>query len=186
MRRVLPVFSALLLLAYPFAVFFGLRHWGLTGLAPLLLALFSLRLLQRRPPVRLLAVSSALAALVGITLVLLAWLFRQNNWLLFYPVAVNALLFAFFASSLRRPPCVIERLARLSHPDLPEAGVRHTRRVTKVWCGFFLLNGATALFTALHGDLALWTLYNGAISYALMGILFAGEWLVRQKLLAEK
>ena len=186
MQRVLPVLSALLLLAYPFAVFFGLRHWGLAGIAPLLLALFFLRLLQRRPPVRPLAVSSALAALTGIILVLLAWVFRQNNWLLFYPVAVNVLLLAIFAVSLRRPPSVIERLARLSHPDLPEAGVRYTRRVTQVWCGFFLLNGTVALFTALRGDLALWTLYNGAISYALMGILFAGEYFLRRKLLAEK
>jgi len=60
--------------------------------------------------------------------------------------------------------------------------VRYTRRVTQIWCLFFILNGTIATFTCLHGDMALWTLWNGLLSYLLIGLLMAGEWLVRQRI----
>ena len=57
-------------------------------------------------------------------------------------------MLAVFAVSLRFPPSAVERIARLSDPDLPPQGVAYTRRVTQVWCGFFVFNGAAALATA--------------------------------------
>ncbi|MCM5705006.1 hypothetical protein [Larsenimonas salina] len=98
-----------------------------------------------------------------------------------YPVMGNALMLFIFASSLRGPMPIIERLARLKEPDLPEAGVRYTRQVTRVWCAFFTINMIIAALTALFADIELWTLYNGVISYCLTGALFAGEWLVRHR-----
>jgi uncharacterized membrane protein len=44
---------------------------------------------------------------------------------------------------------------------------------------FFGINGAIALATALWASAAFWSLYNGLIAYMLMGLLFAGEYLVR-------
>ena len=78
---------------------------------------------------------------------------------------------------------LVERLARLRDPNLPPSGVRYTRVVTRVWCGFFIFNGSVALFTVLRGDMHLWTLWNGMIAYILMGTLMAGEWLVRQRMI---
>nr|WP_255653589.1 MULTISPECIES: hypothetical protein [unclassified Myxococcus] len=101
-----------------------------------------------------------------------------------YPVLVNSMLLAVFATSLVYPPTVIERLARLREPQLPASGVAYTRRVTQVWCGFFVVNGGIALATALWASDATWALYNGLISYGLMGLLFAGEWLVRRRVRA--
>ena len=98
-----------------------------------------------------------------------------------YPVLVNAVLFVVFQYSLRHPPTVIERLARLQEPNLPESGVRYTRKVTIVWSVFFVVNGSIALGTALWASDATWALYNGLIAYGLMGLLFAVEWLVRQR-----
>jgi uncharacterized membrane protein len=40
-----------------------------------------------------------------------------------------------------------------------------------------------ALFTALYGDMALWTAWNGMIAYLLIGTLMAAEWLVRQRMI---
>ena len=91
-------------------------------------------------------------------------------------------MLALFAASLYRPPSLIERLARLREPDLPPEGVRYTRRVTQLWCLFFVLNGSVALYTALFTSLATWTLYNGFIAYLLMGTLFAVELLCRTHL----
>ena len=59
--------------------------------------------------------------------------------------------------------------------------MRYTRRVTQAWCLFFLFNALTAAGLALWAPLAWWTLYTGVIAYGLMGLLFAGEWLVRQR-----
>ena len=97
-----------------------------------------------------------------------------------WPVLINAGLLSVFAWSLYHPPSVIERLARRQEPDLPPSGVRYTRRVTQVWCGFFAINGSLSLLTALYADQALWTLYNGGIAYVLSALLFAVEWCIRQ------
>jgi len=76
---------------------------------------------------------------------------------------------------------LVERLARLQEPELPTAAIRYTRRVTRVWCLFFIGNGLFSGWTVWHGDLALWSLYNGLISYLLMGALMAGEYLIRRR-----
>lgn len=96
-----------------------------------------------------------------------------------YPVLVNAALLAAFGYSLAAPPSMVERLARLREPDLPPAAVGYTRRVTQVWCGFFVANGALALGTALWASEAVWSLYTGVIAYLLMGALFGAEYLFR-------
>ncbi len=96
-----------------------------------------------------------------------------------YPVLVNAALLGIFAYSLLSPPSIIEHFARLTEPELPARAIRYTRRVTQVWCGFFAANGVIALVTALWTSSATWTLYNGLIAYLMMGLLFAGEYVVR-------
>lgn len=88
-------------------------------------------------------------------------------------------ILAAFGYSLAKPPSMIERFARMREPNLPPFAVAYTRTVTKVWCGFFIVNGAIALGTALWATPAVWSLYNGVIAYVLMGVLFAGEYLVR-------
>lgn len=108
-------------------------------------------------------------------------LLNESRGLLIYPVFVSLLFFAVFAYSLLFPPTVVERLARLEFPNLPPHGVAYTRKVTQVWCGFFLLNTALASATVWHGDYWLWSLYNGCIFYVLMGLLMAGEMRVRRK-----
>jgi len=80
---------------------------------------------------------------------------------------------------------MIERFARVLDPDLPESGVRYTRKVTIVWIGFFALNGAIALWTVLQPGWAAWTLYNGFLSYVAAGLLFVGEYFVRQRVMRQ-
>ena len=57
--------------------------------------------------------------------------------------------------------------------------IAYTRRVTQIWCVFFVINGSIALGTALWASEAIWSLYTGVIAYVLMGILFVGEFLFR-------
>ncbi|QNK31676.1 hypothetical protein HF675_19075 [Serratia sp. JUb9] len=180
-RTLLQALTWLLLALYPFAVWFGVSRWGTQLLAPLLALLFTLRLLSLRGGWRQHGGLAKMLALVGIVLAVSSWLLGQSRWLLYYPVLVSLLLLALFAYSLWFPPTVVERLARLREPALSAAGVAYTRRVTQVWCGFFIVNASIALITCQLGDIKLWTLYNGGISYLLMGALMGGEWIARQR-----
>lgn len=182
MLRLLQGAVWLVLLLYPLAVWVGLMHWGTVLLAPLLVGVFSLRLLMLRGKLRQQMWLGKALALVGILLALASWALKQSHWLLYYPVLVNAILLLLFAYSLFAPPTVVERLARITEPQLDAAGIAYTRRVTQVWCGFFIVNGAIALTTCLSGDITLWTLYNGGISYLLMGALMSIEWIVRKRI----
>ena len=98
-----------------------------------------------------------------------------------YPVLVSCVMLAVFAYSLRFPPTAIERLALLRQSNLHPLVVVYARRVTQIWCVFFVMNGVIALVTALWASEAVWSLYTGIISYILMGVLFGGELLYRPR-----
>jgi uncharacterized membrane protein len=117
----------------------------------------------------------------GVLLAALAFGFNDVLPLKLYPVMVSGLLLVVFAASLWFPPTVVERIARLQNPSLSQEAVRYTRRVTQVWCLFFVSNGLIALWTALWQSARVWFWYNGVIAYLLIGSLFAGEWVVRRR-----
>lgn len=162
-------------LGYPLLVYATLGRFEPRWLSLLLFALALLRAIGTRSRFWLWA-SAGTGLLAGWTL-----LSNAALPLKLYPVLVNAALLLVFGLSLRFGPPVAERLARLREPDLPPAAVAYTRRVTQVWCAFFVLNGGAALFTALYASERVWALYNGLVAYALIGTLFAVEWLVRQR-----
>lgn len=173
---------AAVVVAYPFIVFFGLQHFEARVIAIALVAIAVARLLLLR---RLKGSSLRMpqSGLIVAALLLVGVLTMASNspiLLMYYPVCVNALMFLLFFSSLFREQSIIEQIARIGTPDLPEAGVRYTRKVTMVWCGFFVLNGSMALYTTLDTSMSFWVTYNGFVSYALMGLLFGGELIVRR------
>ncbi|ENV4252933.1 hypothetical protein ACFJ88_004193 [Vibrio parahaemolyticus] len=180
MRQLLTGLSAIVLFAYPFAVYFGIDKFGLNLVGGLLIAALLLRLfVANKTPLQEFKFLALTTGAVGILLVALGMVFKQHGWLKFYPVVVNVCILCVFAFSLKQPQSIIERLARLQEPELPPSGVAYTRKVTMVWCVFFVLNAVFALYTCFL-PVKIWTLYNGLISYLLAGSLFAGEWIVRQ------
>ncbi len=180
MRQLLTGLSAIVLFAYPFAVYFGIDKFGLNLVGGLLIAALLLRLfVANKTPLKEFKFLALTTGAVGILLVALGIVFKQHGWLKFYPVVVNICMLCVFAFSLKQPQSIIERLARLQEPELPPSGVAYTRKVTMVWCVFFVLNAAFALYTCFL-PVKIWTLYNGLISYLLAGSLFTGEWIVRQ------
>ncbi|EGQ8045107.1 hypothetical protein HYO05_17880 [Vibrio parahaemolyticus] len=180
MRQLLTGLSAIVLFAYPFAVYFGIDKFGLNLVGGLLIAALLLRLfVANKTPLKEFKFLALTTGAVGILLVALGMVFKQHGWLKFYPVVVNICMLCVFAFSLKQSQSIIERLARLQEPELPPSGVAYTRKVTMVWCVFFVLNAAFALYTCFL-PVKIWTLYNGLISYLLAGSLFTGEWIVRQ------
>lgn len=162
--------------AYPVVVYLGFGRWQPLWLGLALAALLLLRAWSARDGVWL-------AAGLGAALLSLAsqW---GGSWvpLKLYPVMVSAVLLGVFAASLARPPTIVERIARLTEPQLPPEAIAYTRKVTLAWCGFFIVNGAVAAATVAWGSDEAWLLYNGLLSYLLMGAFFSGEWLLRQRM----
>lgn len=173
---------AAIVIAYPLIVYFGLEHFGARLIAIILIAMALLRLFVVRN-VDGLSAAMPHARLVVVALLVfgvLTFVFNVPVLLQYYPVVMNILMFALFFGSLLRPPSMIEQIARIATPDLSPAGVEYTRKVTIVWCGFFVLNGSMALYTVLATSIGFWAVYNSVISYSLMGVLFAGEYLIRR------
>ena len=161
-------------LGYPFIVLAGLRFlppWALLAV-PLLLLAARLALGQRGPTEAVLAVA-ALAVLA------LDW-FNPALAVRAWPVLVSLGMAALFAASFRWGPVMIERIAAAAEGPMPEVARPYLRRVTAVWVCFFVLNAAIAGWTVLFGTLEQWALYNGLVSYCLVGALMLGEVMVRR------
>lgn len=177
-RSSLVAIAAVLGVAFPFLVYFGLQIVPPSVLLAVLLGLVALRLANPSTLHRRLAPALWFAA----ASLLVFGLITPMIALKAYPLLVSSGMAALFAYSLIAPPSMIERFARLREPDLPESAVPYLRNVTKTWLGFFLLNGAISAWTASLESLELWTLYNGFISYILIGCLFCGEMAMRRLL----
>ena len=165
-------------LLYPLLVYLGSRYCS-----PRILALVLVLLVLGRQQSILEARFGPWAAAAGLLLAVLAFGSNSARLLKMYPVLVSGSLLTVFASSLWYPPPIIERIARLRTPDLSQPAVLYTRRVTQAWCVFFSSNGLLAFWTALRWSDQAWFIYNGIIAYVLLAAFFAGEWLVRRRVL---
>jgi uncharacterized membrane protein len=167
----------LLTLLYPFAVYFGIKYFEPWKLACLLVGLLAVRLVAS------VSVRHWSSPLLMVGMVYAGFAIWSNELLSLrlYPVIANAAMLLIFSWSLFSPQSLVERIARIQHPNLPPEGVVYTRRVTQIWCVFFVVNGGIALVTALWSSFEIWSLYNGLIAYVLMGLLFAGEYIVRMR-----
>jgi uncharacterized membrane protein len=165
--------AVLAMLAYPFLVYGGLRFLEPRRLA---MALGGVLLLREVVRSRSGSASPLLLPLVLVAAILgLAAVFNEGRFFLFVPVLINAALLVSFARTLRTGPSLVERFARRRRPHLPAEDVAYCRRVTIMWCGFFIANGGVILWLALRSPLEHWTLYTGLIAYVLMGVLTAAE-----------
>jgi len=124
--------------------------------------------------------SALLLALGGLCLIV-----NSAIILKLYPLLMNILLLITFGGTLFSPPNMIFRFAAMQDKSIQgslneKRVAAYCRKVTFVWCGFFIINGSIAAWTIFSGSDALWSVYNGGISYILIGTLFAGEFLVRK------
>ncbi|MCJ7557933.1 MAG: hypothetical protein MUP90_13595 [Gammaproteobacteria bacterium] len=186
MKRLLTAATIVLVALYPGLIYFGLKSLGTVVIGGLLGVLFLLRFALFASSEKAGKWLPMSVALLGVILTVWASVADSPLLLRLYPVSVNVVLLAAFAYTLAHPPSMIEVFARISNPDLPQDAVRYTRKVTIVWCGFFLINGLIALWTALLAGIETWTLYNGLISYCAIGALVAGEVIFRRFLMQKR
>lgn len=101
----------------------------------------------------------------------LAWTLRH------LPPLILLWLAFFFGRTLRagRTP-LIERIARRSNPTMPEALCRYTRRLTAVWCIYFVAAATLAASAGLSYRSLSIAVWSGTL------VLFVGEHLIRPRL----
>lgn len=111
-------------------------------------------------------------------LVILIFHFTQIKLVKFYPVLANFTVFLVFFISLFTKETVIQKIARKFEGELDEFTRNYTRNLTYVWCVFTFLNFVISTVTVFLPE-QVWALYNGCISYIVIGSLFVVEYMVR-------
>ncbi len=169
--------AAALSALYPVVVYLGFRYQQQRLIGFFLLLIVTLKFFADR-----LRGERNLFLLMGGTVFAVLLLLTANEKLArFYPVFVSLGLLSLFGFSLWRGPAFITRLAAATGAQLDAQAIAYTRRVTVVWCVFFSLNALVAAYTAIASSAAVWTLYNGLVSYLLAGSLLLIEMWVRPK-----
>jgi uncharacterized membrane protein/acyl-CoA synthetase (AMP-forming)/AMP-acid ligase II/3-hydroxymyristoyl/3-hydroxydecanoyl-(acyl carrier protein) dehydratase len=188
MRRILHVLFYVVVAAYPLLMFcflvvfkIPLRFLSLFVIFIALLYFLGITSAGKKKKPGTLILNAVLLLGIG----LLCFVTNSAVILKLYPVLINGIFLIFFGSTLFFPPVMIFRFATLQDKSirgsLAEKRIeRYCRKVTVIWCCFFILNGAAALVTVLGNSDVLWSVYNGGISYILIGTLFAGEFIVRK------
>jgi len=177
--RLLSIALAVAGFLYPFAVY-SLIGWlppGLLLAIPLALIAGRLAMARGRPALK--PFTPILLAVAAITLCL-AFADRAVA-VKAYPILMSAGMAAAFGRSLLTPPSLIEMLASLRTPDPSPEARAYMRKVTWAWFLFLCANSLVSALTLASGEMRLWTLYNGLISYLLMGLLFGVEWMIRRR-----
>lgn len=125
-------------------------------------------------------ISSIFLLIIGIA----CFLTNSSLFLKLYPIVVCATLLFVFGITIFTRPNIIFRFATLQDKSIigsvnEKRVERYCLKVTYIWCSFFILNSLVAAYTAFFCDEKIWTIYNCGISYGIMGIIFAVEFIVR-------
>jgi uncharacterized membrane protein len=178
--NVFGILGALLVVAYPAYVYFGLARvgtrWLGLGLATLLGVGLVLRLTGQR---REHALVVARVPLTLMAVLLAGAVFDDRRFVLALPAVTNAVFLLHFAGSLRTMP-IAERFARAQEDTLTPEQVAYCRNLTVGWSLFFVVNGTICAALALFAPVAWWTLYTGLLSYLALGAFAAIEYVVRK------
>ena len=166
----------ILLVCYPLIVYLMLDKLGPALIGMILIALLLLRsgIWYRRAPAMIWGALALAACAAGLLLV-----DDTAIVLKLYPALVNFGLLIAFSYTLWHPPSMIQRIARTTGIPFSAKTGPYTRVVTIIWCGFFIVNGIIASLIAVSGSLGVWTIYNGLISYVVMGLIIVGELIFR-------
>jgi uncharacterized membrane protein len=184
-KSVLVGLFTFLSIAYPLIVYYFSDHLSpfclILGIVCLLLARATLPLWHKNKPLSASEKNTIYLSLLVALVMLILYSWDHHRAPLLYPVVMSLSLAIVMGFTLLYPPSLIERFARLLEPNLNSSGVRYTRKVTIAWLVFGVLNAIFASITVVLNDRAIWTLYNGLISYILMGLLMISEYLIRKR-----
>ena len=103
---------------------------------------------------------------------------KRFIFLKFYPPVCNLFIFLIFFISLFKKETIIQKIAKALDGELSKKQIIYTRYVTYAWCVLTFFNFVVSIWTIFLSD-KIWLLFNGCISYILIGLLFIIEYLIR-------
>ncbi len=132
-----------------------------------------------------LIVRSRRAALIGVLLCALlgAVILSHQQVLAAMPsIALNLLMAGVFGATLRRGETpLIVRIAELDGAAaLTPEFVRYLRALTQAWALFFIVMAALSLVLMIYAPYEWWSLFVNVLSWPLIALMFAAEWIVRR------
>ena len=170
-KNVLKALLIIIAIAYPFAILYclvneySLRYLSFVLLLPILINFTKIR--------------SYLLLGCGLLLVALTAIYNEKIFLKLYPTIMNSMVCLLFLCSLKKKP-LITFFAEKMHYEITSEVKKYTKNATLAW-GIFMLFNAIASFLTIFAPDWIWAVYNGFISYILIGIMFLAELLYRRK-----
>lgn len=180
MKKTLNVIFTSLMAIYPTFVFFALSftNISLEFIAVGMLAVCGIAFLLN------IKTSNRYTPLFACIIAILMLFTDAEKVLKFYPIGIVFLVLWAFGITLFQKNTIVYGFATLTdktipdHPGLAEIKL-YCRRVTKVWCLWFIVNILIDFYFVFFGNFEDWTFFNGPICWAVQIILFTGEFIVR-------
>ena len=176
LKKLLTIITKILfsvfVITYPFMIFYALQQniaVKFIGIILLMVVIFSFLHNKNKS-----------IFLIGLTLCLFVVFFNQEIFLKLYPVLMNATVGTIFAWSLHKTPLITKFAQKMQKTPLDKNKLIYTRCATIAWTIFMFINTVVSLITVFLSN-EIWTLYNGFISYVLIGIMMLSEYIVRQR-----
>lgn len=110
--------------------------------------------------------------------IILLFHFTRFKALKLYPVCVNFGIFLIFFSSIFSEETIIQKFAKMIDGELSKIELDYTRNLTYIWSLFLFIQFIISVITVFCSD-RIWIIYNGCISYILLGTFFTVEYIVR-------
>jgi uncharacterized membrane protein len=100
-----------------------------------------------------------------------------------YPALADLVYLTIFGTSLVIPPTIVYSFINIFDKKLNDHletvyFMEYCRKCTIYWCVFFIFDFIVSLITAIIDSDLVWGIYNGGITYVLMGLLFVGEYVI--------
>lgn len=193
-KRPAKFFFGAMLILYPLLVFcalvvfrFPLRYLSVVIILFAIIYIFINRRNYKGKHRAVIFISPTILCVIGI----ICLLTDSSIVLKLYPALADLVYITIFATSLCIPPPLVFYFIEIYDKifdksmdtsikgKLTQAQVeQYCRRATLAWCLFFTLDGLVAIMTVFWASDFIWGLYNGGISYAAMGLLLVGEFII--------
>ena len=100
-----------------------------------------------------------------------------------YPALADIAYLTIMATSFFFPPPLafyfIDIFDKSIKTKIPkEVFDRYCTKASVVWCVYFIVDAIIAVITVYYSSELFWGIYNGGITYVIMGMIFAGEFII--------
>jgi uncharacterized membrane protein len=166
----------LLGITYPFLVYFGIEQFNTSAFAIIILIALAIR---GYSTIAILNGWQTVSLAVLVTYSVVTAVLNSKAMLLFYPVIASISIACVFFVSLNDTQPLLEKFAERMGEVINKHAQHYLYWLTFAWGILLVINGIIAAYTAFYLTLKQWALYNGFISYILLGSFFLIELIFR-------